>query len=277
MQVGWLRMFCDLVEHQNLTRVAALNGLTQSAISQQLVMLEQGAGVRLVHRRRMFFQPTAAGQIYYQHCREILRLTGELHRQMQSAKVAAGNVIQLAACHSLGLNQLPPLLHQFKRQFPQAEIHLRYDSISRVHEAVHENGADLGLVTNPRRRPGLAVVPFRHEPLVLVCHPQDPLRFAHRLDARSLAGHPLIAWDELDCAACFQKIPKHQRHRFEPRHRFASVELVKRAIARELGVAVLPETLVSAEVAQQTLATVPFAEGRHTMPLAVLRLRRGFI
>jgi DNA-binding transcriptional LysR family regulator len=40
---------------------------------------------------------------------------------------------------------------------------------------VLENDVDFGLVCYPRRLPGLAVDPFRHERLVLVCHPQHPL------------------------------------------------------------------------------------------------------
>ena len=57
---------------------------------------------------------------------------------------------------------------------------------------------------------------------------------------------------------------------FEPRHVFNEVEMVKQAVERDVGVAVLPAATVETEVANRLLAAIPFEDGRHTKPVAVI-------
>jgi DNA-binding transcriptional LysR family regulator len=51
---------------------------------------------------------------------------------------------------------------------------------------------------------------------------------------------------------------------------FNEVEMVKQAVERDVGVAVLPTATVVSEVANHLLAAVPFEDGRHAEPLAVI-------
>jgi DNA-binding transcriptional LysR family regulator len=71
-------------------------------------------------------------------------------------------------------------------------------------------------------------------------------------------------------AVFLKKIPGTQRHLFEPRHEFNEVEMVKQAVEKDVGVALLPEATVSSEVAGQLLAAVTFEDGRYAEPLAVI-------
>jgi DNA-binding transcriptional LysR family regulator len=235
--------------------------------------LERDAGQPLATRRP--FKLTLAGHYYHQYSREILRLFARLEQALQTAGDAATGTIELAACHSIGLHQLPPVLARFHRAHPRVEIHVRYGFIDRVHEQVLANAVDLGLVCYPRRRRGLAVDPFRHERLVLVCHPRQPLATRPAVAIGDLKGQRLVAWNEIRWSPFLKNVSGWQRHLFEPRHEFDQVELVKCAVEQGEGMAILPEALVRAEVAAQRLVAVPFADGGHTEPLAVIyRLKK---
>ena len=273
MNLDFLRMFCDLVETRSFTRTAKRHGVTQSAISQMLQSLERDAHAVLILRGRQVFKTTPAGEVYWKYGRELVALAGGLDREMQAARNTVGGVIELDACHSIGLHHLPPVLQQYRQAFPQVEIRVRYDLIDRVHAAVLDNVVDLGLVCYPRRLHGLAIDLFRHERLMLVCHPGHPLAGRPAVTVPDLAGHPLVAWNELRHSPILRRIPKNLIHRFQPAHEFDQVELVKRAVEMDAGVAILPETLVLPEVARQILAAVPFENGRHTAPLAVIYRR----
>jgi DNA-binding transcriptional LysR family regulator len=268
MQKGNLRLFCALAETRSFTRAADLNYVTQSAITQMLHALERDAGQPLATRRP--FKLTLAGHYYHQYSREILRLFARLEQALQTAGDAATGTIELAACHSIGLHQLPPVLTRFQRAHPRVEIRVRYGFIDRVHEQVLANAVDLGLVCYPRRRRGLAVDPFRHERLVLVCPPQHELATRPAVAIADLKGQRLVAWNEVRWSPFLKNVPGWQRHLFEPRHEFDQVELVKCAVEQGEGMAILPEALVRAEVAAQRLVAVPFAAGGHTEPLAVI-------
>ncbi len=270
MQVENLKLFCDLVETQNFTRAAEKNGITTSAVTQMLHALERDAGETLVLRSGHEFQLTRAGEIFYQYASEIVRLHAEAVRRVQEVGATIGGGVELGVCHSIFLHQLPPCLKQFQRNFPAVQINVRYGLIDRVHEQVLDNDVDLGLVCYPRRLPGLAVDPFRHERLVLVCHPLHPLANRTTVTVPDLKGCSFVAWNEIRWSPFLKNVPDCQRHLFEPHHECDQVEPVKRMVEIDEGVAILPEALVQSEVASRSLAAVPFANSDRTEPLAVI-------
>jgi DNA-binding transcriptional LysR family regulator len=270
VQIETLKIFCDLAETKSFTRTAERHGVTQSAISQQLAAMEREINTVLVLRSRKTFQLTPAGEICHQRCLEIVRLTMEMGKRLQQAKDASAGAIELAACFSIGLHQLPPVLDRFRRDFPAVEVRVRYGHIDRVHELVMENEVDLGLVAYPRRLPGLAIDRFRHERLMLVCHPQHPLAARPAVRVRDLKEQKFVAWKEIRFSPFFKGIPQNLRHFFQPFHEFNEVEMVKRMVEMDGGIAILPEALVREEVASRRLAAVPFEGGGFTEPLAVI-------
>jgi len=139
---------------------------------------------------------------------------------------------------------------------------------------VLDNAVDLGLVCYPRRLHGLTIDPFRHERLVLVCHPQHPLASRPAVMITELMGQKFVAWNEIRWSPFLRSVPDNQRHLFEPQHEFNEVEMVKRVVEMGEGIAFLPETLVMPELASQRLAAVPFENGGCTEPLAVIYRER---
>ena len=53
MQLGTLRMFCDVIETGSFSVAAEKHGVTPSAISQSFVSLEKAWGVMLVNREEV--------------------------------------------------------------------------------------------------------------------------------------------------------------------------------------------------------------------------------
>ena len=72
MQITTLKIFCDLVDSESFTEAAERNGVTQSAVSQQMRALEKHYGVTLVERGRKNFAVTAEGEVFLGAAREIL-------------------------------------------------------------------------------------------------------------------------------------------------------------------------------------------------------------
>ena len=273
MKMETAKVFCDLAETKSFTQAAKRNGVTQSAVSQQITALERKLKTVLVVRGRKKFQLTPAGEICHQRCLEIARLAVEMVNRLEQAGDTSRGAIELAACYSIGLHQLPPVLNRFRRDYPRMEINVRYEHIGRVHEMVLADEVQLGLVAYPRRLPGLAIDPFRHERLVLVCHPGHPLATRPAVRVRDLKDQKFVAWTEIRFSPFFKGIPGNLRHYFEPLHEFNEVEMVKRVVEMDAGIAILPEALVREEVADRRLAAVPFEGGGFTEPLAVIYRR----
>jgi LysR family transcriptional regulator for bpeEF and oprC len=67
-----LQTFTTVVRTRNFTAAADSLGVTPSAISKQISGLEERLGVRLLNRTTRSVSPTEAGQLFYQHCENIL-------------------------------------------------------------------------------------------------------------------------------------------------------------------------------------------------------------
>ena len=59
MHIENFKVFCDLVESKSFSRAAKLNGITQSAVSQQLRSIEDQLTSTIVDRSQKQFRLTA--------------------------------------------------------------------------------------------------------------------------------------------------------------------------------------------------------------------------
>ena len=65
MHVENFKIFADLVESESFSRSAKLNGITQSAVSQQLRAMEKHFNVLIVDRSQKQFRLTREGEKIY--------------------------------------------------------------------------------------------------------------------------------------------------------------------------------------------------------------------
>ena len=68
-----LKLFKDITQTRSISRAAALNGISQSAATQQVQELERNLGLRLLDRTTRPVALTAAGELFSDYCRDSLR------------------------------------------------------------------------------------------------------------------------------------------------------------------------------------------------------------
>lgn len=273
MQMETLRLFCDVAVTQSFTDAARLHHCTPAHASQSFHAVEDEFNLPLAERFLRRIQLNPAGHVCYERCRQIVGLEDELMDKLGQLKKGSGT-LEIAVCPSIALYRLPPLLRDFQRTFHGITVNVRQASRDGVHQAVRNNDVDAGLVPYPRRAPGLAVGIFRRVPLVLACHPEHPLAALPMATARQLKNHSIIVWSQISWRPLLRGVRANERHFFEPRHEFNDVEPAIEAVMADIGVAVLPASLVRDEAAQRRLVAVPFEHGRHIVPVAAIHRKR---
>ena len=273
MHLGTLRMFCDVALTQSFTDAARLHDCTPANASQSFHALEREFDQPLAEHglRRVHLNP--AGLVCHEYCRQMVGLADALVDTLDKIRAGSGS-LEIAACPCIGLYRLPPLLHAFRQANPGVTVRVRHESRDSVHQAVLNNRVDVGLVPYPRHESGLAVAVIRRVPLVLACHPANPLAALPMVTVRQLRNRPVVVWNQIPWRSLLSGVRVNERHFFEPRHTFDDVESAIEAVMAGLGVAVLPASLVRDEVAQRRLAAVPFENGRHTVPVAAIHRKR---
>jgi DNA-binding transcriptional LysR family regulator len=271
MQIESLKMFCDLTETESFTKAAQINGVTQSAVSQQITSLERSLKSLLIERSKKRFRLTREGQVLYDYSKQIIQSYESLNSKLQELKDIISGTIRVATIYSIGLHELPAYVKRFMQNYPTVHVHVEYRRANQVYDDVLSNVVDLGLVAYPVKDLKLEIVGFRKDPLVLICHPQHAFARLKTIKLKSLDGQKIIGFEpDIPTRKALDKILKEYGVEVKHVMEFDNVETVKRAVEIDAGISIVPQGTIAQEIAKQTLAAVPIADGDFYRPLSVI-------
>ena len=271
MHIKTIQVFCDVVRLRSFSKAAAENGMSQSAASQMVHQLEQRLGVKLIDRSKRPFVLTHEGKMYYEESRVLLEKYLALEDRVRGLKAALSGRVHVVSIYSVGLHHMNRYIQQFLARYPKANVRLEYLHPDRVYRSVQRDTADLGLVSYPRQLRSIRVIPWRSEPMVLVCSPEHPFAARKSLPVEQLQGQAAVTFDrnlrirrELD----------RQLHRrgveLDVVMEFDNIETIKRAIEINAGVGILPQPTVAREVAAGSLCAVPLQGVELVRPIGII-------
>ncbi len=272
MHIETLKTFCDLVETGSFSKAAALNFISQSAVSQQIKALESRFERELIERSsRKKVTLTEAGQKFYLECKEIIERFRNLENKMRQPLADIFGTVRVATVYSVGLHEIPRYIKQFIKEHPQVNVRLEYSRTDKVYEACLNNTIDFGIVALPQRRPQIVVIPLRDDNLVLVCSPEHALANRRRVSIAKLNGESFIGFErDIPTRKAIDRILK----RFQVTANYAmeldNIETIKRSVEVGIGISILPENAVQTEVRNGMLAALKFTEGTFTRSLGII-------
>ncbi len=274
MQIQSFRVFCDLAETESFTKAAQINGVTQSAVSQQVSSLEKQLKVLLIERSKKKFRLTQEGQLLYESAKQMVQTFDTLLSRLQEVRDVVSGSIRVATIYSIGLHNLPPYVKRFLKAYPTVSVHIEYQRANQVYEDVLGNVVDLGLVAYPNKDPRLDIVPLRDETMVLICTPQHPLAKLKSVTFAQLQGQKFIGFEhDIPTRKAIDKVLRDAGVEVRMVMEFDNIETVKRAVEIEAGVAIVPLGTVTQEVSKHTLVSIPFSDPLPGRPLAVIHRR----
>jgi DNA-binding transcriptional LysR family regulator len=275
MQIENFKIFADLVETKSFSKSAKLNGITQSAVSQQARAMERHFKTLLIDRSQKQFQLTREGQRVYDAAKEMLHTYEKLLSELQEMKKVISGTIRISTIYSIGLHELPPFIKKFLHDFPSVNVRVEYRRSNLVYEDILHNSVDFGLVAFPIKQRQIEVLPFRNDHLVVITHPQHALSKRTDIEVKDLTGQKFIGFDpDIPTRKAVDQIFREHKLEIEPVMEFDNIETVKRAVEIDHGIAIVPQATVAQEQKQGTLAVLHFKNREFTRPLAILH-RKG--
>ena len=271
MQIESLKVFCDLAETESFTKSAQINGVTQSAVSQQISSLERLFKSLLIERSKKRFRLTREGEVLYDYSKQIIQTYESLLSKLQEIKEIISGTIRVATIYSIGLHDLPPYLKKFLKTFPTVNVHVEYRRANQVYEDVLGNVVDVGLLAYPVKDNKLEVMPLRKDTLVVICHPQHALAAKKNIRMKDLDGEKFVHFEaDIPTRRAIDRMLKDEGVTVENAMEFDNVETVKRAVEIDAGISIVPRSTVMQEVNKQTLAEVKLEDDAYFRPLAAI-------
>ena len=275
MNIETLRIFCDVLQHQSFSRGAAVNNVSQSAATQSVHRVERHFGVQLVDRSKRPFVLTPEGQACYEGFREVLELYDAVEARVRSLRMEISGLVRVAAIYSVGLHDMSRCMQDFMRRYPKAKVRLEYLRPNKVLDAVLNAEVDLGIVSYPAASPDLAVIPWRSEKMVVVCHPKHHLAAEKAVTVEHLQGEDFVAFDR--DLSIRKEIDRYLRQRsvsIRVVMEFDNIETIKQAVEIGAGISILPEPTVHQESEQGSLVAVRLIAPELRRPIGIIHRQR---
>jgi DNA-binding transcriptional LysR family regulator len=271
MHVENLKIFCDLVESHSFSRAARMNGITQSAVSQQLRTMERAFNIVIMDRSLKQFHLTPEGQKLYDGAKDLMHRYDKLVSDLQEMRKVVSGTIHISTVYSIGLHELPPYIKKFLSDFPSVNVRVEYRRSNLVYEDVLGNSVDMGLVAYPQKYRQLEIIPFLEDRLVLAVHESHPLAQRKSVTVEDLKNEKFIGFDQdIPTRKATDQIFRAAKIDIEPVMEFDNIETVKRAVEINAGIALVPATTVENEVARGVIRVIPMRGKQFVRPLAII-------
>ncbi|MFZ3521041.1 LysR family transcriptional regulator [Vibrio harveyi] len=130
MNIEHLKLFVRLASTHNISMAGQELGLSPAVASAHINKLEEGLGVRLVHRTTRKVSLTEEGQAFLPHAEEVLATVEAARGAVGVGHKAPTGTLRVTASASFGRLHLVPALKGFMAKYPELTIDFRFsDSI----------------------------------------------------------------------------------------------------------------------------------------------------
>jgi DNA-binding transcriptional LysR family regulator len=272
--------FAKVVEHGGYAKAARALRIPKSRLSRHVAALETRLGVRLVNRSTRRFVVTDVGQEVRRHALAMLSEADAAVEAVEFARAEPRGLIKASCPVALTQTAMAQFLPEFLARYPS--IRLVLHATNRRVDVLNE-GFDVALRvrTTPTGEDGLVMRSFGASRHLLVAtgayleqrgRPQRPEDIAQHATLSFGPETDRQTWDLLDSNGASARI-EHS-----PRLVCHDFPLLRAAVLAGLGIALLPESVVQADLESGRLEQVLAA---WTLPLGVFHVvfptRRGLL
>src|SRR5437868_10542430 len=155
VEIRHLRYFLAVAGAGSFSRAADRLGISQPSISQQMRDLEAGLRVSLFQRRGKRILLTAAGLVFQEHARAILRQLENFLDELSRDSVQLRGALHLGIVPWLDAALVPQLLGLFAARHPNVNLTVTEISSDDIETALEEGRLDVGLGFLTRHSPNL--------------------------------------------------------------------------------------------------------------------------
>lgn len=121
-----VRIFLKAVETNSFSAAGRMLRLSPSVVSYRIQMLEDALGARLLTRTTRTMRLTEAGELFLEHCREIIEAVERAEASVaDSSGVSARGVLRVTAPLGLGRRVVAPMMARYRKAQPHTDVRLR--------------------------------------------------------------------------------------------------------------------------------------------------------
>jgi DNA-binding transcriptional LysR family regulator len=275
LDIHQLEIFTRVAELKNFSRAAQEMYLTQPTISQHMSSLESYLGTKLFDRLGKEVVLTRAGEVLYPYAKQITALRGEARQAMDHFLGKKSGHLILGASTIPGEYIVPPLLGQFKKQYPEIRATLKIGDTEEIIDELLSNKIELGIIGAKIPHPRLKYSPFVDDELIVVVPPGHRWWSKKSIDIQELTGEPFVMREAGSGTRISMEKKLHtsgiSKERLKIIAEVGSTTAVKQAIKAHLGISLISERAVEEELRSKVFKKIPVKKVKFTRTFFVIQ------
>jgi DNA-binding transcriptional LysR family regulator len=256
MDLDQLHTFLEIVRLKSFSKAAQTCYRTQPAISAQVRQLEQELNSTLFERLGTRIALTTAGKIFSEYAEQILELRRQAQDRINELERVPRGEITIAANEATCIYVLPSVFSEFKKRFPNVQLHVDRSYGARVVSAVMDNLADFGITQLPVTEKKLQVVKIHSDEIKVLMPGDHPFAPRESVNAQELLGHPLLIPKSGTTRARLNAWLEPVESEISISMELDSTEMIKQFVMAGLGLSFLAASHCRAELESGRLAAV---------------------
>src|ERR671939_1774676 len=174
MDLRQLEIIRAIADTGSFTAAGEKLHVSQSAISRQILLLEDELGEPVFHRIGRRIRITPAGESLLQLSHRVFQDLQDTVSAISEKQESLGGTMRLVGGMTVCLYVFPALLAEVRKIHPNLDLKVTVGSAERSIAMLRSGAGDLGLLTLPVQATDLVSVPVLEEELLLVTYPMHP-------------------------------------------------------------------------------------------------------
>ena len=254
MDLRQLEVIRAIAETGSFTAAGEKLHVSQSAISRQVLLLEDELGEPVFHRVGRRVRITPAGDSLLQLSHRVFQDLQDTIAGISDRQESLKGTMRLVGGMTVCLYVFPTLLTEIRRVHPQLDLKITAGSTERCVAQLRAGTAELGMLTLPIDVPDLLSVPVLQEELLLVGDAKHPLARKRKIAPADLAHLPFVLFET---GSNTRRVVDEFfiKEHIEPQivMETENVEILKAMVKAGIGITIIPYQAVAAEVRARRL------------------------
>ncbi len=255
MDLRQLEIIRAIAESGSFTAAGELLHVSQSAISRQILLLEEELGEAVFYRIGRRIRITPAGESLLQLSHRVFQDLQDTVTAISDKQESLRGTMRLVGGMTVCLYVFPALLAEVRRIHPQLDLKITVGSTPRSIAMLRAGAGDLGLLTLPIEASDLVAVPVLQEELLLVTYPTHPLAKKRLVQAAELDKQPFILFETGSVTRrLVEEFFTRERIEAEIVMETENVEIIKAMVRNGLGISIIPWQAAADDVRTRQLS-----------------------
>ncbi|MBP5942989.1 MULTISPECIES: LysR family transcriptional regulator [unclassified Pseudomonas] len=191
MTLTQLEIFSQVAELRGFTLAAHHLGISQSAVSHAMKLLEQELGVELLRRHQSQVELSDIGEQLLLRARAMLGLANTMRQEAADARGMKRGTLRIGSFGpTSSIKLLPNILRHYRQAHPGIEVHIDEGPDRQVIQWLEERRIDIGFVVLPEER--FDTFALIEDQMVALLPAAHPLATRSELSLKALCADPFI-------------------------------------------------------------------------------------